>query len=99
METEFHRQRGELRREQRIYRQDHAPPASPADARDLESRLSRQRDRQRQLQQQLRQTPPRAAGNKSPGRGPGSAQGRQSRSMQDRQRLYLKLQRRSWRRP
>jgi|GEM_PF-4873789 len=92
MEAQIQQQRAELRREQEVYREFHSP-TSPAVMRDLNSRLSRQREKQRQLQQHLRQLYPLGEGK------PGSIRGQQFRSRQDRQRLYLKLQRRSWKFP
>ena len=92
MEAQIQQQRAELRREQGVYR-EFQPPTHPAVTRELNSRLSRQREKQRQLQQHLRQLYPLGEGN------PGALRGQQFRSRQERQRLYLKLQRRSWKFP
>jgi hypothetical protein len=92
MEAQIQQQRAELRREQEVYR-EFQPPTPPAVTRDLNSRLSRQREKQRQLQQHLRQLYPLSEGK------PGAIRGQRFQSRQDRQRLYLKLQRRSWRLP
>lgn len=98
LETDFQRQRDALKREQDVYRRQQVP-GSQDEAADLDARLERQRHKQRQLQQHLRQSKPVIRS--GTGFRPPAENGRRGeiRLRQERQRLNLKIQRRSWKSP